>query len=102
MNLTEYQACNLSAVHFLSLKHDCGIVKNHPDQNLPAPSSGNRGIMKTPYDHDQVEEITLQPVQEYRNLWRERLAESVNSEGKQTSFDSRVRIIEKVDAWDIK
>ncbi len=46
-----------------------------------------------------VEEIpTLDDVYERpRNLWKESLTKEVNQDGKETSFDSSVKITDKVD-----
>lgn len=59
--------------------------------------------MKTPdLSLVPIEEIELKPVSIYPNQWRSKLQESVNGKGVETSFDNRVKIIEKVDVWDIK
>lgn len=49
----------------------------------------------------EIEEITLTPVSEYPNQWKQKLAESVNGKCVQTSFDKRVKITEKIDPWSI-
>ena len=66
----------------------------------PRPS-GNRGNMKDPIEYE-VEEIEITDVKHYGDQWRDRLAQSVNGKGVENSFDSRVKIVDKIDVWDIK
>ncbi len=54
--------------------------------------------MKTPYEFE-IEEIELKPVNDLPNQWRDKLTAAVNNPGKQTSFDERVTIVEKIDVW---
>jgi len=42
-----------------------------------------------------VEEIPLDP-------WERRLAKQVNQDGHVHIFDERVKIVDKIDVWDIK
>jgi hypothetical protein len=44
----------------------------------------------------EVEELTEAPP----NFWIMQLDQAVNREGKETSFDERVRIGEKIGVWD--
>lgn len=57
--------------------------------------------MKDPIEYE-VEEIEITDVKHYGDQWRDKLAQSVNQKGVQTSFDSRVKIVDKIDVWDIK
>ena len=60
--------------------------------------SGNRGYMKhIDLSLVEIEEIELKPVSIYPNQWVNKLQESVNGKGVETSFDNRVKIKEVIE-----
>lgn len=69
-------------------------------RTYPRPS-GNRGYMKD-INYEAVEEIEITDVKHYGDQWKDKLAQSVNGKGVENSFDSRVKIVDKIDVWDIK
>jgi hypothetical protein len=48
-------------------------------------------------------ELPLMEVQEiFEDQWKHELAEAVNKKGRDVFYDERVKIVDKIDVWDIK